>query len=165
MLAGLQTYEGFPLKNVDDPTLDLPQSEGKDESPADAVPQAEFDALAARFKAQLGERIADVRASDRLVDSPLRLVSPDDAKGHEMDRVRRLVEKDFTIPKKVVEINRRHPLIKNLAALLTASSGEAIVGDCIEQLYENGLLLEGLHPNPADMVGRIHALMEAATRR
>ncbi len=165
MLAGLQTYEGFPLKNVDDPALDLPKSEGKDESPADAMSQAEFDALAARFKAQLGERIADVRASDRLVDSPLRLVSPDDAKGHEMDRVRRLIEKDFTIPKKVVEINLRHPLIKNLSALLTAGSAEAIVGDCIEQLYENGLLLEGLHPNPADMVGRIHALMEAATRR
>jgi molecular chaperone HtpG len=32
-------------------------------------------------------------------------------------------------------------------------------------LYDNGLLLEGLHPNPAEMVGRIQALMEAASRR
>jgi molecular chaperone HtpG len=33
----------------------------------------------------------------------------------------------------------------------------------IEQLYESALLVEGLLPNPADMVGRIQLLMEAAT--
>jgi molecular chaperone HtpG len=164
MLAGLQTYEGFPLKNVDDPALDLPKPK-EDEQKADSLPQPEFDALAARFKAQLGERITDVRASDRLVDSPIRLVAPDDTKGHEMDRVRRLLEKDFTIPKKVLEINRRHPLIKNLAALIAAVQDENEVDACIQQLYENGLLLEGLHPNPAEMVGRIQTLMEAATQR
>ncbi len=164
MLAGLQTYEGFPLKNVDDPTLDLPKPK-EDEQKADSLPQTEFDGLVARFKAQLGERITDVRASDRLVDSPVRLVAPDDSRGHEMDRVRRLLEKDFTIPKKLLEINRRHPLIKNLAGLIAAGQDENVVDDCIQQLYENGLLLEGLHPNPAEMVGRVQALMEAATQR
>src|SRR3989304_3258177 len=79
-------------------------------------------------------------------------------------RLRRLLEKDFTIPKKVVEINRRHPIIKNLAGLVTAGGSDRLVNDCIEQLYENGLLLEGLHPNPAEMVGRIQALIEAATK-
>jgi molecular chaperone HtpG len=33
----------------------------------------------------------------------------------------------------------------------------------VEQLYENQLLLEGLHPNPPAMISRIQALMEAAT--
>ena len=32
----------------------------------------------------------------------------------------------------------------------------------IEQLYDNALLVEGLHPNPSDMVARIQTLMEAA---
>ena len=163
MLAGLQTYEGFPLKNVDDPTLDLPKPK-EDEQKDEGLPQPEFDGLVARFKAQLGERITDVRASDRLVDSPVRLVAPDDSRGHEMDRVRRLLEKDFTIPKKLLEINRRHPLIKNLAGLIAAGQDENVVDDCLQQLYENSLLLEGLHPNPAEMVGRIQALMEAAVK-
>ncbi len=165
MLTGLQTYEGFSLKNVDDPSLDLPKSEKPDAAQADALPQADFDTLVARFKTQLGERITDVRASDRLVDSPLRLVSPGEAKEHEMDRVRRLIEKDYTVPKKIVEINRGHAIIKNLSGLLAVSNSDTLVNDTIEQLYENGLLLEGLHPNPAEMVGRIHALMEAATRK
>ena len=165
VVTSLQSYEGFPLKNVDDAGLDLPESgKAKEREIEAAVPQAEFDALVACFKAQLGDRVTDVRASDRLVDSPVRLVSPEDARQRDMERVRRLVEKDYTIPKKILEINRRHPLIKNLSALVAAGQSEGVVNDCIQQLYDNGLLLEGLHPNPAEMVGRIQALMEAAVR-
>jgi molecular chaperone HtpG len=163
MLAGLPSYEGYPLKNAADPALDLPEAEAAAEPPAAAVPAAEFDAVVARFKAQLGERVADVRATDRLVDSALRLVAAGDAKGHEMDRVRRMLEKDFTIPPKVVELNPRHPLIKNLAALIAGGEADDLVQPVIEQLYESALLVEGLLPNPAGMVGRIQKLMEAAT--
>jgi molecular chaperone HtpG len=143
----------------------LPERTEKERETQADVPPAEFEALVARFKAQLGERVTEVRASDRLVDSPARLVSPDDARGHELDRVRRILEKDFAVPKKVLEVNRRHPLIKSLAAWVTAGELEAVVNDCILQLYDNCLLLEGLHPNPADMVGRLQALMEAAVKR
>jgi molecular chaperone HtpG len=165
MLAGLQSYEGYPLKNVDDPSLELPRPAASAPPEAEAVPPAEFDALVARFKEQLGERIADVRATDRLVDNALRLVSPDDSRGHEMDRVRRMLEKDFTIPKKVVELNRHHPLVKNLAGRAAAGDSPELVSDVIEQLYESALLVEGLLPNPAGMVGRIQKLMEEATKR
>ena len=166
VVTSLQSYEGFPLKNVDDAGLDLPESGKEKETETEAaVPQAEFDALVARFKAQLGDRVTDVRASDRLVDSPVRLVSPEDARQRDMEHVRRLLEKDYTIPKKILELNRRHPLIKDLSALIAAGQSEGVVNDCIEQLYDNGLLLEGLHPNPAEMVGRIQALMEAAVER
>jgi molecular chaperone HtpG len=157
----LTEYEGFPLKNVDDAGLDLP---GRATDAAEAAPQADFEALLAFAKSRLGERVTDVRASDLLVDSPARLVSPEDARGRDMDRVRRLIEKDYSIPKKIMELNRRHPLVKNLSGLAAGGRAEALVGDCLEQLYENSLLLEGLHPNPAEMVGRIQALMEAATQ-
>ncbi len=166
VVTSLPSYEGFPLKNVDDAGLDLPESRPEKESQTEAtVPEPEFAALVAGFKAQLGDRVTDVRASDRLVDSPVRLVSPEDAKQRDMERVRRLLEKDYAIPKKILEINRRHPLIRNLSALVAAGQSEGVVNDCIQQLYDNGLLLEGLHPNPAEMVGRIQALMEAALEK
>ncbi len=161
LLPSLQTYEGYPLKNVDDPTLDLPQPSTPE---AESVPQPEFDALVARFKEQLGERVTDVRATDRLVDNAIRLVAPADARDHEMDRVRRMLEKDYTIPKKVVEINRQHPLVVNLANRIKASGSDDLVNAVIEQLFESALLVEGLLPNPADMVSRIQKLMEAATK-
>lgn len=161
MLAGLQSYEGFPLKNAASAEVEAKQDEA---SSTEALPASELEALIARFKSQLGERVMEVRASDRLVDSPLRLVAPADSRDHEMDRVRRFLEKDYTIPKRIVELNPKHALIKNLSARLAAGGAEALVSDAIEQLYANSLLLEGLHPNPAEMVGRIQALMEAAIR-
>jgi molecular chaperone HtpG len=69
---------------------------------------------------------------------------------------------EFEVPAKILEINRRHPLIRNMAQLAAGGPGP-LLDQAIEQLYENQLLLEGLHPNPAAMVGRIQALMEAAT--
>jgi molecular chaperone HtpG len=64
----------------------------------------------------------------------------------------------------ILEVNRRHPLIRNLAHLITASPDDAVIDPTIEQLFENSLLLEGLHPNPAQMVPRIQELLVAATR-
>ena len=42
---------------------------------------------------------------------------------------------------------------------------DPLAGALVEQIYENALLLEGLHPNPAEMVGRIQQLMEVAARK
>lgn len=162
MLSGLQEFEGFKLKNA---ASSEPEPENKaEDAPATPPPSAEMEALIARFKQQLGERVTDVRTTERLTDSPLRLVAPPDARDAEMDRVRRMLEKEYTVPKRIVELNPQHALIKNLSAKLGASEAEALVNDAIEQLYANGLLIEGLHPNPAEMVSRIQALMEAAVK-
>jgi molecular chaperone HtpG len=160
MLAGLQNYEGFALKNAASGDL-----ETKVDTEAETVKLTDMELLIARFKQQLGERVTDVRLSERLVDSPMRLVAPPDSRDAEMDRVRRLLEKDYTVPKRIVELNPRHALVQGLNARVKAGQAEALVNDAIEQLYANGLLLEGLHPNPAEMVGRIQALMEQAVTR
>ena len=73
----------------------------------------------------------------------------------------RIPHEQFAAPKRILELNPRHPLIRNLAEL-----GDSPLVDYVaEQLLESALLLEGIHPNPADMVPRIQTLMEAATRR
>jgi molecular chaperone HtpG len=160
MLQGLQNYEGFALKNAASGDLDT-----QVDAEAETVKLAEVEPLIARFKQQLGERVTEVRVSERLVDSPLRLVAPPDSRDAEMDRVRRLLEKDYVVPRRIVELNPRHALLTALAARLRAGDSDALVNDTIEQLYANALLLEGLHPNPAEMVERIQALMERAVAR
>ena len=74
-----------------------------------------------------------------------------------------MLEQDFEIPAKILELNRQHPLIQNLAHLIATQPGNTVIDPTIEQLFENLLLLEGLHPNPAQMVPRIQVLLEAAT--
>ena len=130
----------------------------------EGVAQADFDQLIARFRRVLGDRVTQVRESKLLTDSPCRLVSPGAGPERDLQRVRRWLEQDFEVSAKILELNRRHPLVQHLAHLNTTHPGEAVIDPIIEQLFENLLLLDGLHPNPAQMVPRIHVLLEAAAK-
>jgi molecular chaperone HtpG len=156
-------YDGTPLKNVDDAGLELPAEEEAAEDAAPALPEADFNRVVGRFVKVLGDRVVEVRESKVLRDSPCRLVSPDDAPAREMSRVYRMLGQEFEAPKRILEINRRHPIVANLAHLVSESPEAEVIDPTIEQLYENQLLMEGLHPNPTDMIPRIQQLMEAAT--
>jgi molecular chaperone HtpG len=164
MLIGLTEYNGKPLKNVDNASLDLPEADKKeDDKPAEeTIPSDQFEAVISRFKATLGERVEDVVESKILTDSPCRLVNPANAVNTNMQRVQRLLGKDFQIPKKILEINRNSTLIQSLSARLNANAEDPLVNPLIEQLFENALVIEGIHPNPAEMIPRIQQLMEAA---
>ncbi len=163
MLLGLQKYEGFELQNVAAPDLELPQPDGdKAEKEADAMPDEQFAALVARFKKQLGERVTDVRPTDRLHGSIARLVDPEGTLGQEMQRVYKLMEKDYQTPAKVLELNPKHP---TLAALGALDEDDPLSAAVIEQIYDSALLIEGLHPDPAGMIPRIEQLMAAALER
>lgn len=81
----------------------------------------------------------------------------------DLQRVRRLLEQQFQVQAKILELNRRHPLIQNLARLVTTRPDDGVIEPAIEQLFDNLLLLEGLHPNPVQMVPRIQVLLETAT--
>lgn len=165
MLASLTEYNSKPLKNVDDAGLDLPEVDQADEEKkAEAVASDEFGSLVARFKKVLGDRVEDVRDSKILTHSPCRLVNPPDAMNTGMQRVQRLLGKDFQIPKKILEINRGNELIRNLSVRLSANADDKLIDVLIEQLFESALVTEGIHPNPADMVPRIQLLMEAAAK-
>ena len=164
MLQALREFKGKRLQNVDDPALELPPApETAAETPA-SLPQPDFERVLERFKTVLGERVAEVRESKVLRDNPCRLVSAEGGPERDLQRVRRLFEENFTTPPKILELNRTHPLLRNLAGLLENTPEAPVIDATIEQLFANLLLLEGLHPNPAEMIPRIQQLLEAATR-
>lgn len=166
MLIGLTEYNSKPLKNVDDSNLDLPEeAEAKSEAKVEEkLSSDEFETLVNRFKEVLGDRVEDVRESKLLTDSPVRLVNPPDAMNANMHRVQRLLGKEYQVPKKILEINRGNAMVQNISARLTANAGDPLINPLIEQLFENELVTEGIHPNPADMIPRIQELMLAAAR-
>ena len=161
-------YKERPLKNVDDADLELPEmeaEEGAEEqeaADAPAVEEAEFNRLIGRFVTGLDDRVLEVRESKVLRHSPVRLVSPQDAPDREFQRIYRYLDQEYQIPKKILEVNRRHPLIANLATLVTADPEAPVIDLAIEQLFDSALVQEGLHPNPAEMLPRIEQLMEIA---
>ena len=161
MLMGLRKYADFDLANVASPDLELPAAEAtpEEEPQSEKLPDDDFAALVERFKTQLGERVTDVRATDRLRDSVARLVDPEGTLDQEMQRVYRYLERDYEVPKKVLELNPRHSLIAKLSAM---DADSELGKEIIDQIYDSALLIEGLHPDPASMLPRIQDLMEKA---
>jgi molecular chaperone HtpG len=164
MRMKLTEYKNHNLVNVASADLKLPEDaqkveEEKEKEPAPAVPVDEYAGLVDRFKTRLGEHVAGVRMSDRLSGSPARLVEPEGGPTQELQRVYRLLHEDFEIPKKVLELNPSHPILLRLHNLPGDHAMNEVV---IDQIFENALLLEGLHPDPVGMIPRLQKLIEAA---
>jgi molecular chaperone HtpG len=158
MLLRLKEYKEHTLVNVAEAAPPAPKTES-DEPEEPAIPQETAANLVARFKNALGERVSDVRTTTRLTDSPARLVDPEGAPDQSVQRVYRMMNKSLSLPEKVLEINPRHPIIRGLSLLEQADPKFEIIA---EQIYENTLLIEGLHPDPVRMIGRIQDLMQTA---
>ncbi len=75
------------------------------------------------------------------------------------ERVLRLLNQEYQAPAKILEINPSHEILQRLNGLPEDNPLAALV---IEQVYEDALLIEGLHPDPAGMIRRIQQLMQAA---
>lgn len=161
MLNTLQEFDGKKLQNVESAKLEETEEEAAAEEDAKSkLPDEKFAEIITRFKSVLNDKVEDVKEAKRLSASPVRLVAPEGAQGQEMDRVRRMLDQDYEVPKRILEINRGHPLIQNLANHI--GSNTTLADLLIEQLFDSALLSEGLHPNPAEMLPRIQELMEIA---
>ena len=122
-----------------------------------------FDKLLRRMKDILGEKITDVIESKRLTNSPSCLVTPDGTMTSGMQKIMQLMNKDMSIPKRIMEINKDHPLVRNLLTIYKKDVNDPHFSRVTEQLYESSLLLEGYLNDPHLMVNRIEDLLENST--
>jgi molecular chaperone HtpG len=163
----LDEYKGKKLRNIDDASLELPEESIESEEDEESVRLAEvdFNLLVGRFVTTLGDRVIEVRDSKVLKNSPVRLVSPDDTPAREMERLYKYLDEEYRVPKRILEVNRQHPLIVNLASVIRETPDDEVINLTIEQLYESALVVEGLHPNPASMLPRVQHILELAVGR
>jgi molecular chaperone HtpG len=80
----------------------------------------------------------------------------------ELQRVYRMLGKEYEIPKKILELNPSHSILKGIFKLEADSTLQTAI---IEQIYDSALLVEGLHPDPSSMVARVQQIMDAALTR
>jgi len=172
VLSGLGEFDGKPLKSADqvepDELKDVAIPEGAEkpeEKKEDTMAfSSSFDAFLKRFKEILGDRVEDVRESARLSASPCLLVTPGGGPSIQAQKVISMIDRDFRMAKRVLEVNRDNPLVRNLVAMHGESPDSALVSACCEQLFENAMLMEGILPDPSGMVPRIQRIMEEAAK-
>jgi molecular chaperone HtpG len=158
MLMGLNKYKEYELKNVAQADVEAPEN-NKEETEKQNIPDNDLEKLIESFKQILGERVTDVRASKRLSQSVARLVDPDGSVNPELQRVYKYLGQEYEVPKKILELNPSHAILKNLVGLENDSD---LLNMIIEQIYDSALLVEGLHPDPSSMAPRIQQIIEAA---
>jgi molecular chaperone HtpG len=156
MLMGLRKYKDYELKNVAQAEI---TEQPKESETQEQIAEADFSKLIESFKQVLGERVTDVRASNRLSQSVARLADPDGALNPELQRVYKYLGKEYEIPKKILELNPSHVILKKLLHMDSTSELQTLI---IEQIYDSALLVEGLHPDPSSMASRVQQIIEAA---
>jgi molecular chaperone HtpG len=104
----------------------------------------------------LGERVEEVRATERLAESASCLVRDENDYGLQMRRMMEAAGQALPPSLPVLEVNAAHPLLQKLAAL---PDGEAFT-DLALLVQEQALLAEGSAlPEPAAFVRRLNKLL------
>jgi len=163
VIPSLFEYEKKPLKSIEKAEIDASTLESETEK----LGAEGTVGVISLFKEVLGERVADVVESKRLVSSPVTLVSAKDAMDSQMEKVMKMMQQDADLPgaKKVLEVNTAHPIIRNLAGKQAVGmSSDPIVRAAVMQLFDSAMLLEGDLESVSDYVSRMNELVEAATR-
>ncbi|MET3660412.1 molecular chaperone HtpG [Aquamicrobium ahrensii] len=143
--ANAPEFEGKPFKSVTQggaelADIPLTDAEAKDTPQA----PAEVEGFLAFVKETLGDDVSDVRASDRLTESAVCLVAPEDALDRQFERLLSAAGRLDTASKPILEVNPRHPRI---AALAKLGEGEPeFRSDVAHMLYDEARVLDGDRP-------------------
>ena len=155
VMNNVREFDGKKLiaaDHADVKLADLPKGEG-------SLGEDEIKKLSAWLKETLGERAAEVKASDRLVDSPAVALNADKMVSPHLRRMMKAMNKDGadTPVRVILEINPRHPVIKRLSVLATEAPEKAKL--VAEQIFDNALIGAGLLEDPSKMVARLYKIL------
>jgi molecular chaperone HtpG len=156
-------FEGKPLKSLSQGEVDfglVPKLEPEAKPEDAAKPGQEVDeaGVIATVKAALGERVSDVRASQRLTDSAACLVAGGSGPDRELERLL-AQHKGGAGSKPILELNMRHPLVAALGTAHNQSRAED-ANDLAALLFEEACILDGEVPeDPAAFATRLNRLV------
>ncbi len=151
----LGSFEGKALQSVTKGNLDLSKfaPEGGEAPPAEGI-----ETFVAAVKAALTEDVADVRTTDRLVDSAVVLSSGGAGPDLQMQRLLRRAGRASGAGKPALEINPRHPLIRAFA-----DAPESEIAEVAGTLLDLARIQDGDSPrDPAAFARRVATALAAS---
>jgi molecular chaperone HtpG len=153
LVTSLPDFEGKRLQSVAQGVSDLGTMEDEAEKEANEKAGTELVGLVERLKKALGDKVSDVRTTNRLTTSPACIVA--DEPDIEMNLARRM--RGSGLPSRpVLEINPEHALVQRL----DRETDEERLSDWAQILYSQSVLTLGARiEDPADFVERLNALL------
>lgn len=167
VMDGLGSYKDWEFKAVETAADDALAAFEDKEKPEAVAPLSEddsasFDGLMARMKEILGDTVTEVRVSHRLADSPAVLVAPDGGMTASMEKLLKVMNKDDSLPVKILEVNRDHPLLRSMLRIFKADREDRVLADMTRNLFDGCLLLDGYLKDPQALAARESRLLTEA---
>ena len=158
----LRSFEGKNFKMVEsaDIKLDSDQTQEHDDEY-----KKNLDSFSAYLKTIYGDKVSDVKISKRLVESPCILVHPSDGPSPQMERVMKMVNKEYQSAKKTFEFNPDNELIKEMVRIHKKNPVSLELKSLSLQMLDNQLLREGILDDIDRIVPQIQDIMIQAAKK
>ena len=152
LVANLREFEGKPLASVARGELGLDKIKGEDATRDHEV--GRYKDLLVGLKRALGDRVKDVRVSQRLTESPSCLIADEHDLGGNLARILKAAGQKVPASKPILEVNPEHAIVARL------QPGDARFDAWAGLLFDQALLAEGGQlEDPAGFVRRTNDLM------
>ncbi|MCX6553488.1 MAG: molecular chaperone HtpG, partial [Candidatus Aminicenantes bacterium] len=155
VLDHLREYDKKTFKMAE--SADIPLEEKT--TATDTAYLQDVDGFITYLKTIYGDQIKEVKISKRLTDSPCLLLNPADGPSVQMEKIMKMVNKDYQLSKRVFEINPEHPLIKKMVAMHKKDPAGNQLKNLALQLLDNMKLREGILSDSEDSIARIQQIM------
>ena len=170
-LKSLASYREKKLTSIDSADIEIPEAGTTGEKAGESTISARRRRAASpkcssSSAKRSGPRVSEVRESKRLTDSPCCLVNVEGGMSTQMQRLLKMANKEFTESARILEINPSAPLIRRLCHLSANDQHHDFIKHCGLQLWSDAMILDGVTPEPEDLVARVQSFMaEAAEKR
>jgi molecular chaperone HtpG len=152
LVANLREFEGKPLVSVARGELGLDKIKGEDAAKDHEI--GRYKELLVSLKRALGDKVKDVRVSERLTESPSCLIADEHDIGGNLARILKAAGQKVPSSKPILEVNPEHAIVARLQP--ADARFEAWAG----LLFDQALLAEGGQlDDPAGFVRRTNDLM------
>lgn len=156
-LGVVEDFNGKPFRSATRGGADLATVKTDAASPKDDSAAASGAALAtliALLKQALGDKVKDVRESDRMTESAVCLVAAEGDLDMHLERMLRLHRQDAGETPRILEINPRHALIRKLAERATRPGAADALADAAHLLLDQARIIQGELPSDAAAFAR-----------
>jgi len=158
LLSHLPEYDGKAFVSVTQGDLDLGKLDTEEEKKEQEKQETEFASFIERTKKALGDKVKDVRLTQRLTSTPSCIVADNDDMSTQMAKLMAQMGQPVPDSKPIFELNPEHVMIKKLADM----ADEELFTEWAELLLSQAVLSEkGSLDDPSEFVTRINKLLLA----
>ncbi|WP_250657807.1 molecular chaperone HtpG [Alkalimarinus coralli] len=156
MMSYLTEFDGKQFQDVAKGELDLGDVENEEVKKQEEEATKELESLLTQIKELLKDKVADVRVTSRLTDSPACLVVGEQDMGAQMRRIMEAAGQSLPDSKPIFELNPEHPLVTRL----NEEQNDDRFNDLAWVLFDQAALASGdALKEPGAFVSRLNKLL------